>query len=506
MAGKKTSAAAMIEIRPCVVRMDIAQVQRNQLHILDTLEHPLDLDHDIYYHSEVRCSRAWTLSRILNSFSEALLSYGVKDTEAVISSAVGRSIANLAMLQEQMKNRAHLHTYAIDENEEKALIFHDSLIQLSQSGFADDPALLVYADAYTTCIAVYQNHTITHYQSIPTGSLCVLDHFDHSRHIRPDLKKTIMEYIQVKLSILKLPELVFTQILFIGPSIDVIAQELNCEHTGTVYHQSADALLSRFAPPNDPALPDFHRDAAVHQTELLIFHTILQQVPKVKQLRFIQSGITLALLRRHFFSKTQDICQKLIHTSALSCAEHITKPTPHGHLVRKTALAVYTRMKKLHGITQPDARLYLELATIFYDHHPFISYTHHAEIIYHLIRGLELPGITQEALQIIALTAAGCQKDPFHETARYYASAGNTNAVLARKLSAILGLAAALDASKTGKLKNIKLSLSENRLIVSATSLSTVPMEIWAFRSQADAFSSVFGVNPELQITTALLS
>ena len=68
------------------------------------------------------------------------------------------------------------------------------------------------------------------------------------------------------------------------------------------------------------------------------------------------------------------------------------------------------------------------------------------------------------------------------------------------KLSAIFRLANALDKSHRGKLRNLKVSLDEDRVLIRAESAVNTLLEQWDFEESAGVFQEVFGLSPELSI------
>lgn len=74
------------------------------------------------------------------------------------------------------------------------------------------------------------------------------------------------------------------------------------------------------------------------------------------------------------------------------------------------------------------------------------------------------------------------------------------------KLAALFRLADALDQSQKQKLRNLKVRLDKNRLLVTAESSQNTSLEEWAFAQKVPFFEEVFGIQPELTIHAALPS
>ena len=68
------------------------------------------------------------------------------------------------------------------------------------------------------------------------------------------------------------------------------------------------------------------------------------------------------------------------------------------------------------------------------------------------------------------------------------------------KMAAIFRLANALDKSHRGKIRDLKVSLDEDRVVFKAKSADNTLLERWAFEESAQFFKEVFGLSPELSI------
>ena len=85
--NKKSAAraAAVIEIGSNNVRMRVAQWAKGQLAILDRLEYPVSLGHDVFTNGTISFDSLRELSSVLSKFSSALQSYNIdKDRKSVV--------------------------------------------------------------------------------------------------------------------------------------------------------------------------------------------------------------------------------------------------------------------------------------------------------------------------------------------------------------------------------------------------------------------------------------
>ena len=72
--------------------------------------------------------------------------------------------------------------------------------------------------------------------------------------------------------------------------------------------------------------------------------------------------------------------------------------------------------------------------------------------------------------------------------------------IVISKLSAIFRLANAMDKSHLKKLRNIKMTLEDDRVLIRAESSYNTLLERWSFEESSRFFKDVFGLSPELAI------
>ena len=81
----------------------------------------------------------------------------------------------------------------------------------------------------------------------------------------------------------------------------------------------------------------------------------------------------------------------------------------------------------------------------------------------------------------------------------------NEEKLIISKLAAMFRMANALDKSHRGKLRGLKISMEEDRVLFKAAVSSDIMLEQWAFSESAQFFKDVFGISPELSVKFELL-
>lgn len=180
---------------------------------------------------------------------------------------------------------------------------------------------------------------------------------------------------------------------------------------------------------------------------------------------------------------------------ALGCARLLAATfrcsQPHSEKVAAAAEKIFDKMKKFHGLGS-SKRFLLELAAILHECGYYIHPKLYSVGIFQLLKNMDLYGVAEEELEILAAVFLSLEEELSP------GAAGRPQKLVVSKLSAIFRLADALDYSQKQKLKNLKVRLDKNRLVLSVESLEDAALEQWAFRQAVPFFEDVFGVRPNL--------
>ena len=80
----------------------------------------------------------------------------------------------------------------------------------------------------------------------------------------------------------------------------------------------------------------------------------------------------------------------------------------------------------------------------------------------------------------------------------------NQEKLVISKLAAMFRMANALDKSHREKLRDLKISMEEDRVIFKVEASDNTLLERWAFQESSHFFTEVFGLSPELSIKLVL--
>lgn len=508
-------AAAVIEIGARQVEMVIAQTGKTGLQVLDCLVHPTQTGHDVYYQKKISFKSLRGLVEILRKYSQALQTYGVQKCR-LVSATTFSEAENAALVCSQISVQTRMTVEVLGETEENGYVYFDAVQRLKEQG-ADltGETLLARVGSGSLGLAVYDGSQIRYAHTVPMGALKMNDQFEALRRESKDFIGMMREYVSLLLRPFQLDTRQLGNLVLLGPDVARIAALMGVQRQedgacGSVKRvvKLAEKLHASNLYHLTEALNITEHEAAVLCNAVTLFSGIVELCGRSQRLHVVESDLPRAILRISLSGQMGRQHQVFLSKSALACTEEICALSPpqlqEARRTAEMACDMFDRMKRLHGI-ESNAKLILEIAARCYERLPFDGMRHNGASALAHIEQLEIFGVNEETMQQIALvTAAALDGRVLTEPLAGY-SLTEEKRLVVMKLAAMFSLAVAMNQSRRGKLKNVKLSLHEDRLMIQATAVSDAMLETWAFRRAALLFQSVFGINPELKMKLSML-
>lgn len=177
--------------------------------------------------------------------------------------------------------------------------------------------------------------------------------------------------------------------------------------------------------------------------------------------------------------------------SVLSFSRRFSLEETHARQVKKLALSLFDELKALHKLGTPEREL-LEIAAYLHDVGYFVSYQKHHRHSYYLISQSDLPGFTQEEIEIIARLALYHRKKAPSEQELRAIPVSKRSREIIRQLAALLRVADGLDRSHTRVVQSLKCRIYPKSVRVHVTAKDGSEIEKWQALERADLFQRVF--------------
>lgn len=515
--NKKSAAhtAAVIEIGTHNVRMRVSQMSKGRIVPLDNLEYPLRLDHDVFEQGAISFESLRELSAILEKFSSALLSYNVQKPW-VISCTALREAENRSLVVDQLRVRNGLEITVLDDSQEKAYIYAEVLKKLEDAEITlKGNTVLAYVGSGSIGLAVYDGKKIIYSQSISMGALKLSDVLRGVQSASEDFHTVIEEYLDTILGRISISEFPVSNLVLTGSQIGLIAGLCGAGAEKGVYRINSESMteMHRAIRSLNPESIALHYNVSERQAEILytalaIYEKLLWFCPKAKAVYSPEADISEAFMRCVLSPKAESERAANTREFTLACAETTARRfgcnLEHSQCISGYAVRLFDKLKRIHGL-DPGKRLILELASILHSCGSFVSVRQHNQCTFDLIKGMDLFGLSRAEVLEVAFVAGSISTDLAMEKNLAFIELSTRERLVISKLAAIFQMANALDKSHRGKLRDLKVSIEDDRVLFKAAASGNTLLEQWAFAEAAQYFKDVFGLSPELSVKFELL-
>lgn len=516
MVNKKSlqSVGAVIEIASGAIRMNISQIKKGEISVLEELEYPINLGHDVYNGGKISFENLRMLSEILEKYTVVMDTYGAGKRMAV-SGSVLREAENRAFVTDQIKIQNRLSVEVLEESAEKSLLYFDILDRGAMRERSGN-CLIAYIGSGSIGMAVYDGKNIVHTQNIPMGSLKMHDILAELRRDSEDFYTVIEEYLDTVIRPLGLSDFQIDELFLTGPEVSLITKLTGAGENDGVCTVSTSTLLHLYETIRGMTAENIaseygitEREAVVLYNSIFIYVKMLGFCGKKKKISSSEVDITKVFLRQMLVPKCVQHYHDFIRESTVTCAGVMARAWEHSGshaaFVGDNACLIFDRLKKIHGLDVASKTI-LRVVSILYGCRPFPAMRHSFDSTFNMISGADIFGLTRDEITVCALIAASIKNPRGLEESLHFHSLSSDRQIYVSKLTAIFKLAAALDQSEQQKLKSIRITLSENKLTIRAGTALDPALERWAFDRSSEFFQSVFGIYSELIIKSQFLS
>lgn len=163
----------------------------------------------------------------------------------------------------------------------------------------------------------------------------------------------------------------------------------------------------------------------------------------------------------------------------------------HGLQVSKLAESLYDQLEEVHGLNG-EGREILLAAAVLHDIGQSISYPKHHKHSHYLIAQSELPGLSLNDIQVVAVVARYHRKadpSPKHDE---FAALSEKEQELVRKLAPILRIADALDREHQEKVRKVSVQVEDDEVSLDLSGDDDLELERWAVRKKSALFEEVY--------------
>jgi exopolyphosphatase / guanosine-5'-triphosphate,3'-diphosphate pyrophosphatase len=268
--------------------------------------------------------------------------------------------------------------------------------------------------------------------------------------------------------------------------LSFIPKDAFAEAVDSLSRLTVDALVQQYAIP--------YLDAETLTPALLTYLQILKDT-QAKEIIISDASIRAGVLQ-DLAPAEKGPRQKKLATQILSAAHSVGRKyhydENHAERVRELSARLFDELKTEQRMTDTH-RLYLEVAAVLHDIGLFVSTRSHHKHSQYLIASSEIFGLRRRELEIIANIARYHRRALPQRSHVSFVSLDRDERMIVSKLAAILRVANALDKDHSQNIMDLKISREGDQIILTAPSLSDLPMGKSALAGRSDFFIEIFG-------------
>ena len=473
---------------------------------IDHLERSIDLGTDTYTSGKISYHHVFQVGQVLKEFRSVMDTYRVEDYKAYGTSAI-REMNNASLILDQWEQISGIHIDVISNSEQRFLDYKSVAFRGEAfNRMISDTCAIVDIGGGSIQISLFDEDSLISTQNLELGVLRLNEQISHIDARTSQIDSLVEEMVNAQLETfanLYLDKKKIHNIIVVDDYISAVmasrqqefveASVLNklVKEAREVGPRAVGARLGV----TDAALPLLYITGVLMRCIIKTFNADLIWAPGVK----LCDGIA------YEYAEKKKILPPShnFESDIIACAHNISKrymgSEERGTTLEQIAMNIFDSTKKLHGLTKRE-RLLLRLSAILHDCGKYISMVNLAECSYNIIMSTEIIGLSHIEREIVANVVKFNHEDfVYYEEQQNVSDLDRTSYMTIGKLTAILRLANGLDRSHKRKFGDIRISLKNDRMVVSARTGVDVTLEKSLFQARADFFEEVFGVRPVIK-------
>ncbi len=498
---------AAIDVGSYELGMEIFEVSRTKgIRELDYVVRKVDLGSDTYATGKLSLHHIQEVRDILKEYRKIMDTYRVTEYKAYGTSAI-REMTNASIILSQWEEETGIHIDVLTNSEQRFLDYKSvayrgrNFDQIVAEGCA-----IVDIGGSSIQISLFENGALQSTQNLRLGVLRVREQIRHIDARRSQREQLISELVNSQMQ-------VFNDLYLEGRTIpniiiidDYISAFMESQGKSSVEVEEFLNFEKSCAERTIYELARKYRMTEDNISLMAISGVMLQCIIKVLGTKRIYApGVTLTDGIVYEYAERKKILPPShdFEEDILTCARNVSKRyrgnEERGQSLDLIAMKIFDATRKIHGLGKRE-RLLLRLACILHDCGKYVSIANVSECSYNIILRTEIIGISHIEREIVANVVLYNHSDFIYYEQQMEASDLDREAYLTiTKLTAILRLANGLDRTHKKKLDDMRVSVREEQLVISARSGVDLTLEKGLFQARAGFFAEVFGITPVIR-------
>ena len=503
---------AVIDIGATAIRMAIAELRHDgEVRTLDTLVQPVNLGREAFESRRLSRKNIEKTASILSQYQRVLLEYGIVDPNQVrvVATSAVREASNRLAFTDRIFVVTGLSVEPIDEAEVNRITYMGITPQLRENRDLDNgKTVVVEVGGGSTELLVVRSGNVLTSESYRLGSLRMLKTLEKARTgtkgRRPILENHILRSLKL------IDDTVSTDgginLVAVGGDIRIAAHwlveewpegaliELEvdqlAELTDEILSLSEDAIVKRYG-------VSFIEAETLGPA--LLSYSMLSQHFGLGQIYVSDTNLRDGLLHDMAVggSWTAEFRNQIVR-SAISMGREFHFDEMHARNVAELSRKLFDQLSEEHKLDNRH-EVILHIAALLHEIGMQINVRSHHKHALYIIKHGELFGLSKDELLQVGLVARYYRRAAPQPEHTDYMSLSRDDRVVVCKLAAILRLAAALDDTRSGRIREIECVREGSQLVINVPGLTDVSLEKLAMQQGASLFRDVYGTPVQLR-------
>lgn len=491
------------------------------IHVVDHVKHIIALGKDTYNQGKLSYEMVEEMCQVLLDFSARMKAWQVESYRAYATSAM-REAKNNQIVLDQIRVRTGIDVKIISNSEQrfisyKAIASKDTEFhKIIQKGTA-----IADVGFGSMQVSLFDQDSLVSTQNIPLGVLRLwqtINQIPTSAKQQQNITAEIVDNELLTFRKMYLKDQEICNLIGIGDAILTLFYKMNQADGDSVrrerisveeFRHFYDHIRKMTPEQMEDSLGIHAGYAAMLLPAAVIYKRLLEmtgaQMIWIPGIRMID-GIAAEYAERKKILKFTHNFENDIIAASRNMAKRYKSPMSHIQVVETIALDIYDNLKKYHGLKAKE-RLLLQIAANLHSCGKFISMRNAADCAYNIIMSTEIIGLSHLEREIVAnVVRYNVQEFGYNQI--YLEARPSKESSLANpdhltlviaKLTAILRLANCIDRSHKGKLRDCRIRVKDNQLLIAADYEGDITLERLLVVQCADFFEEIYGIRPVLK-------
>ncbi|MGE0268724.1 MAG: HD domain-containing protein [Candidatus Omnitrophota bacterium] len=505
--------AAVIDIGSNSTKLVIGEDVGQEITILETLKNINAIGKSTFYKGKISQDIFYDVISVLNKYKSVIAQYEIQKVKIIATTAV-REALNRDIFLDTVKRMTGFEIEVLNVGD--VVYYIDAFLsyKLKKSYPINEKNLLIVElGAGSLDISVLEKGFAVASFGMPLGTLRLTQFRNRIEGTKKEIYQALEEYVENEIINTKrsFPDIKIDDIILIDESYSAALHKILPNKTRqTSFFQfkfrESNQLISRIQGKNLDDLSDFY-DIPIELADSIDGYAIilnkLFKLLKKRTINILETSLSEALLANTIFG--MELAQKynkenqLISVAKFLCHK-FDLDIKHTRHVAQLSEELFKQFQPSMGLEDKDL-LYLNLAAYLHNIGLFINNRSHHKHTEYIINSLSLFRLTFDEIRCIACIARYHRKATPQNSHYYYQNLTSTEQILVQKLTSLLRIANALDASHKQKVKKIEVEFVKpgeiNLVILAQDSLA---LEKTSFLERKRFFEEISGNQLNLKI------